>query len=78
MPNEEVQRWYPPCDQCRKSSDSKGCVLPNNARTPMCHQCQKMKVKCYFEVLMVTMKRSASGKKRKESEMSVIMVVTLL
>ena len=37
-----------------------------------------MKVKCYFEVLMVTMKRSASGKKRKESEMSVTMVMTSL
>ena len=78
MPNEEVQRWYPPCDQCQKSGDSKGCVLPNNAHTPMCRQCQKMKVKCYFEVSTVTMKRSASGKKHKESEMSVIMVVMLL
>ena len=37
-----------------------------------------MKVKCYFEVLMVTMKRLASGEKCKESEMSVTMVVTSL
>ncbi|KIM55482.1 hypothetical protein SCLCIDRAFT_30346 [Scleroderma citrinum Foug A] len=67
-PNEEVQGWYPPHDRCQKSSDSKGCILPDNAHTPMCHQCQKMKVKCYFEVPMVMMKRSASGEKHKESK----------
>ena len=36
-PDEEVQGWYPLCNQCRKSGDSKGCVLPNNTCTPMCH-----------------------------------------
>ena len=41
-----------------------------------CNQCQKMKVKCYFEVLLVTMKRSASGEKCKESEALPSMVAT--
>ncbi|KIM68372.1 hypothetical protein SCLCIDRAFT_20298 [Scleroderma citrinum Foug A] len=77
-PDKEVQGWYPPCDRCQKSGNSKGCVLPDNARTPMCHQCQKMKVKCYFEVSMATMKRSASNKKRKESETLVTVVATSL
>ncbi|KIM65441.1 hypothetical protein SCLCIDRAFT_22641 [Scleroderma citrinum Foug A] len=75
-PNEEVQGWYPPCDRCQKSGDSKGCVLPDNAHTPMCQRCQKMKVKCHFEVSAATMKRSASGEKCKESETSVTVVAT--
>ena len=36
-----------------------------------------MKVKCYLEVSTATMKRSASGEKRKESETSVTVVATL-
>ena len=76
MPNEEVQGWYPPCDRCQKSGNSKGCVLPNNARTLMCQRCQKMKVKCHFKVLTTMMKRSASSEKRKESETSVTVVTT--
>ena len=35
-----------------------------------------MKVKCHFEVLAVTMKRSASGEKCKESKTSATMAVT--
>ncbi|KIM55472.1 hypothetical protein SCLCIDRAFT_30331 [Scleroderma citrinum Foug A] len=73
-PNDEVQGWYPPCDWCRKSGDSKGCVLPDNACTPTCQRCQKMNVKCHFEVLMAMMKRSASGEKRKESKTLVTVV----
>ncbi|KIM62261.1 hypothetical protein SCLCIDRAFT_25184 [Scleroderma citrinum Foug A] len=75
-PNEEVQRWYPPCDRYQKSSDSKGCSLPDNACTPTCQRCQKMKVKCHFEVSMATMKRSASSEKCKESKTSATMVTT--
>ena len=37
-----------------------------------------MKVKCHFEVSTATMKRLASGKKHKGSEMSATMVVMLL
>ena len=37
-----------------------------------------MKVKCHFEVSAVTMKRLASGEKRKESKMSATVVVTSL
>ena len=74
MPNDEVQGWYPPCDRCWKSGNSKGCVLPDNACTPTCQRCQKMKVKCHFEVSTATMKRSASGEKRKVSETSATMV----
>ena len=55
-----------------------GCILLDNAHTLMCQRCQKMKVKCHFEVLAATMKRSASGEKCKESETSVTVVVTLL
>ena len=36
-----------------------------------------MKVKCYFEVSMATMKRLASGEKHKESEVLLTMVATL-
>ena len=50
--------------------------MPDNARTPTCQRCQKMKVKCHFEVLTATMKRSASGEKRKESETSATVVAT--
>ena len=35
-----------------------------------------MKVKCHFEVLTATMKRSASGEKHKESETSATVVAT--
>ncbi|KIM67380.1 hypothetical protein SCLCIDRAFT_21256 [Scleroderma citrinum Foug A] len=77
-PNDKVQGWYHPCDQCRKSGDSKGCVLPDNAHTPTCQQCQKMKVKCHFEVSTAMMKRSASGEKHKESETSATVVATSL
>ena len=66
----------PPCNWCQKSGDSKGCVLPDNARTLTCQQCQKMKVKCHFEVSAATMMRSASGEKRKESETSATVVAT--
>ena len=76
MPNDEVQGWYPPCDRCRKSGDSKGCVLPDNACIPTCQRYQKMKVKCHFEVSTATMKRSASGEKRKESKTSATVVAT--
>ncbi|KIM56413.1 hypothetical protein SCLCIDRAFT_29646 [Scleroderma citrinum Foug A] len=75
-PNEEVQGWYPPCNRCRKSGDSKVCSLPDNTQMPTCNQCQKMKVKCHFEVLTAMMKRSASGKKCKESETLATVVVT--
>ncbi|KIM61787.1 hypothetical protein SCLCIDRAFT_25605 [Scleroderma citrinum Foug A] len=67
-PNEEVKGWYPPCDRCQRSGDSKACALASNVRMLTCNQCQKMKVKCYLEVSMVTMKRLASGEKHKESE----------
>ncbi|KIM56217.1 hypothetical protein SCLCIDRAFT_29758 [Scleroderma citrinum Foug A] len=73
-PNDKVQGWYPPCDRCRKSGDSKGCILPDNAHTPTCQRCQKMKVKCHFKVLTAMMKRLASGKKHKESETLVTVV----
>ena len=75
MPGEEVKGWYPPCDRCRRSSDSKVCSLVDNVQTPTCNWCQKMKVKCHFEVSTATMKRSASSKKRKESETLATMVV---
>ncbi|KIM56850.1 hypothetical protein SCLCIDRAFT_29280 [Scleroderma citrinum Foug A] len=42
----------------------------------MCQRCQKMKVKCQFEVSTAMMKRSASSEKCKESEMSATMVTT--
>ena len=51
--------------------------MPNNARTLTCQRCQKMKVKCHFEVSTAMMKRLASGEKHKESEMSATMVATL-
>ena len=37
-----------------------------------------MKVKCYFEVLMAMMKRSANGEKCKESETLATVVAMLL
>ena len=76
MPGKEVKGWYPPCDQCWRSGNSKACALADSICTPMCNQCQKMKVKCYFEVLMATMKRLASGEKHKESEALPNMVTT--
>ena len=78
MPGEEVKGWYPPCDQCQRSGDSKACSLADNVQMPTCNRCQKMKVKCHFKVSMATMKRSASGKKHKESKTSVTMVATSL
>ncbi|KIM58097.1 hypothetical protein SCLCIDRAFT_28377 [Scleroderma citrinum Foug A] len=60
----------------KESSDSKVCSLPDNAQMPTCNQCQKMKVKCHFKVSTATMKRSASGEKRKESETLATMVAT--
>ena len=77
MPDEEVKGWYPPCNWCWKSGDSKVCSLPDNICMPMCNRCQKMNVKCYFEVSMAMMKRLASGEKHKESEVSLTVVATL-
>ena len=68
MPNEGIKGWYPPCDHCRRSGNSKGCVLPPDVRSPTCGQCHLAKIKCHFEVSTSTMERSTSGEKRKESE----------
>ena len=59
----------------QQSSDSKVCSLPDNAQMLTCNRCQKMKVKCYCEVLMATMKRSGSGEKHKDSETLATMVM---
>ena len=48
--------------------------MPDNARTLMCQQCQKIKVKCHFEVSTAMMKRLASGEKCKESKTSATVV----
>ncbi|KIM69856.1 hypothetical protein SCLCIDRAFT_19641 [Scleroderma citrinum Foug A] len=74
-PGKEVKGWYPPCDRCQRSGDSKACSLADNVWMLTCNRCQKMKVKCHFEVSTATMKRLASGEKCKESEMSATMVV---
>ena len=50
--------------------------MADNVRMLTCNRCQKMKVKCHFEVSTATMKRLASSEKRKESETSVTMVAT--
>ena len=50
--------------------------MADNMRMLTCNWCQKMKVKCHFEVLMATMKRSASSKKHKESETLATVVMT--
>ncbi|KIM65170.1 hypothetical protein SCLCIDRAFT_22984 [Scleroderma citrinum Foug A] len=76
VPNEGIKGWYPPCDHCRRSSDSKGCVLPPNARSLTCGQCRLAKIKCHFEVSISTMERSTSGEKRKESETLVTTIET--
>ena len=76
MLNEGIKGRYPPCDQCQKSGNSKGCILPTKACTPVCLWCQKSKVKCHFEVTMTTMEQSVSGEKHKESNMLATMIVT--
>ena len=76
MPNEGIKGWYPPCDHCRRSSDSKGCVLPLDVHSPTCGRCHLAKIKCHFEVSISTMERSLSGEKRKESETSVTVIET--
>ena len=68
MPNEGIKGWYPPCDHCRRSGDSKGCVLPLDVHSPTCGWCRLAKIKCHFEVSISMMERSTSGEKRKESE----------
>ena len=77
MPNEGIKGWHPPCDHCRRSGDSKGCVLPPDARSPTCSRCCLAKIKCHFEVSISTMERSTSGEKRKESKMSATAIETL-
>ena len=76
MPNEGIKGWYPPCDHFRRSSDSKGCVLPPDMFSPTCSQCHLAKIKCHFKVSTSTMERSMSGEKRKESETSVTAIET--
>ena len=76
MPNEGIKGWYPPCNRCRRSSDSKGCVLPLDVRSPTCSCCRLAKIKCHFEVFISTMERLTSGEKRKESETSATMIET--
>ena len=76
MPNEGIKGWYPPCDHCRRSSDSKGCVLPPDTHSPTCGRCHLAKIKCHFEVSISTMERSTSGEKRKESKTSVTAIET--
>ena len=77
MPNEGIKGWYPPCNHCRKSGDSKGCVLPSDACSPTCGRCRLAKIKCHFEVSARMMERSMSREKRKESEMSATAIETL-
>ena len=77
MPNKGIKGWYPPCDRCRRSGDSKGCVLPPDARSPPCGRCRLAKIKCHFEVSTSMMERSTSGEKRKESKTSATAIETL-
>ena len=77
MPNKGIKGWYPPCDHCRRSSDSKGCVLPSDMHSPTCSRCHLAKIKCHFKVSTRTMERSTSGEKRKESETLVTVIKTL-
>ena len=70
MPNEGIKGWYPPCDHCRRSGDSKGCVLPLDACSLTCGRCHLAKIKCHFKVSTSMMERLMSGEKRKESETS--------
>ena len=77
MPNEGIKGWHPPCNRCRRSGNSKGCVLPPDACSPTCGRCHLAKIKCHFEVSISTMERSTSGEKRKESETSATAIKTL-
>ena len=77
MPNEGIKGWYPPCDCCRRSGDSKGCVLPLDARSPTCSWCRLAMIKSHFKVSTSMMERSTSREKRKESETSVTTIETL-
>ena len=76
MPNKGSKGWYPPCNHCRRSSDSKGCVLPSDVHSLTCGRCHLAKIKCHFEVSTRMMERSTSREKRKESEMSVTAIKT--
>ena len=76
MPNEGIKGWYPPCDHCRRSGDSKGCVLPPDTHSLTCGRCHLAKIKCHFEVSTRTMERSTSGEKRKESKTLVTVIET--
>ncbi|KIM61773.1 hypothetical protein SCLCIDRAFT_25590 [Scleroderma citrinum Foug A] len=76
VPNEGIKGWYPPCNRCRRSSDSKGCVLPLDACSPTCSRCHLAKIKCHFKVSTRTMERLTSREKRKESETSVTVIET--
>ena len=77
MPNEGIKGWYPPCDCCRKSGDSKGCVLPLDTCSLTCDHCHLAKIKCHFEVSAQMIERSRSREKRKESEMLATTIETL-
>ena len=76
MPNEGIKGWYPPCDHCRRSSNSKGYVLAPDVHSPTCGQCHLAKIKCHFEVSISMMERSTRGEKRKESETLVTAIET--
>ncbi|KIM60154.1 hypothetical protein SCLCIDRAFT_26794 [Scleroderma citrinum Foug A] len=77
VPNEGIKGWHPPCDHCRRSGDSKGCVLPPDTHSPTCGRCHLAKIKCHFEVSISTMERLTSREKRKESETSATAIETL-
>ena len=47
-----------------------------NAHMLTCSQCQKLKIKCHFEVLVVMMDRLVSREKHKESEALATMIMT--
>ena len=76
MLNEGIKGWYSPCNHCRRSSDSKGCVLPLDMHSLTCGQCRLAKIKCHFEVSISMMERSTSREKRKESETLVTAIET--
>ena len=76
MPNEGIKGWYPPCDHCRRRSDSKGCVLPPDVCSLTCGRCCLAKIKCHFKVSTSMTERSMSREKRKESETSVTAIET--
>ncbi|KIM58398.1 hypothetical protein SCLCIDRAFT_28056 [Scleroderma citrinum Foug A] len=77
VPNKGIKGWYPPCDRCRRSGDSKGCVLPPDMCSPTCGRCHLAKIKCHFEVSTSMMERLMSGEKRKESKTSATAIETL-